>query len=512
MNSKIKYIACIGLFSVLTACGGDDGSDGNNGATGPQGPAGPAGQAGPVGPQGPAGADGADGAVGPAGPQGPAGADGADGQDAQNVDGAVYVMTNEFNDQGDGNAISAFTRADDGTIEFLGRYPTNGNGSTDFDGGEGLDPLISAYSLVATPDQRFLLSVNAGSNSVTSFRINNDFSLTLVDVESTDPTATGAIGPNSIAYHDGLVYVTNIDADGTMGEPVQEGSVTGYELTETGQLLPIPGSTRELNNRPSAVRFSPGGDYLLITSINSGSSALESNDQDEIVVYGVDADGLLSNDQTDGTTSTLRDNAEGRNLPSAIGFELIDRDGGTFVVVTEAREFQPDGAPPAFPQLQTGSVSIWQLMPGGTLDPIQLDVPASSEADNQRTACWIAVSPNSEYFWVSNALDASISAFGFSGTPGMVELLDLINGPNQPTSDFGLDPNTVPPTGAFRESDGFIDLDISDDGRYVYQLFGLTGSIGVYEVDGADLTEVQIYDGVATGNIPEFDTQGIVAL
>ncbi len=503
MNTKFKYLACIGLFSVLTACGGDDGSDGDLGATGPQGPIGPA------GPQGTTGSQGDQGVAGPAGPQGPEGPAGLDGSI---VDGAVYVMTNEFNDQGDGNAISAFTRNDDGTIEFLGRYGTNGNGSTDFDGGEGLDPLISAYSLIATPDQRFLLSVNAGSSTITSFRINNDFTLTLVDVETTDPTATGAIGPNSIAYHEGLVYVTNIDADGTMGEPVQEGSVTGYELTESGQLRPIPGSTRELNNRPSAVRFSPGGDYLLVASINSGSSALESDNQDELVVYGVDADGILSADQTDGVTSTLRDNVEGRNLPSAIGFELVERDGGTFVVVTEAREFQPDGAPPAFAQLQTGSVSIWQLMAGGTLDPIQLDVPASSEADNQRTACWIAVSPDSQYFWVSNALDASISAFGFSGTPGMVELLDLVNGPNQPTSDFGLNMDTVPPTGAFRESDGFIDLDISDDGRYVYQLFGLTGSIGVYEVDGADLTEIQIYDGVSTGNIPQFDTQGIVAL
>ena len=504
MNKKINIFASIAIVMALSACSGDDGSDG---ATGPTGPAGPAGQ------------DGADGIAGPAGPAGQDGADGADGADgndgADGADapaGAVYVMTNEFNATGDGNAIAAFTRASDGTIVFSGRYSTDGNGSTDFDGGEGLDPLISAYSLVATPDKRFLLAVNAGSSTITSFRINRDFSLTRVDVESTDPEATGAIGPNSIAYHDGLVYVTNIDADGTMGEPVQEGSVTGYELTETGQLLPIPDSTRELNNRPSAVRFSSGGDYLLITSINSGSSALVSDNQDELVVYGVDEDGVLSVNQTDGVTSTLRDNVEGRNLPSAIGFELVDRDGGTFVVVTEAREFQPDGAPPAFPQLQTGSVSVWQLMAGGTLNPIQLDVAASSEADNQRTACWIAVSPDSEYFWVSNALDASISAFGFTGTPGNVELLDLISGPNQPTSDFGLNPDTIPPTGAFRESDGFIDLDLSDDGRYMYQLFGLTGSIGVYEVDGSILSEVQIYDGVATGNLPSFDTQGIVAL
>ena len=188
---------------------------------------------------------------------------------------------------------------------------------------------------------------------------------------------------------------------------------------------------------------------------------------------------------------------------------MIARDGGIFAVVTEAREFQVDGAPPVFPELQTGSVSVWQLMPGGTLEPIQLDVPASAPEDNQRTACWIAVSPDSQNFWVSNALDASITSFEFSGAPGEIERIgDLTFGPNTPTSDFGLDTSTTPPTGAFRESDGFIDLDITDDGRFIYQLFGLTGGIGIYEVNGGELTEVGIY----TGNIPTLDTQGIVAI
>lgn len=481
MNKKITLALGTALLLTLTACDGDDGADG---IQGPQGETG---------------------AQGPAGPEGP---QGQPGQDAPNPVGAVYVMTNEINTSGDGNAIAAFLRADDGSISFNGRFPTGGNGSTDFDGGEGLDPLISAYSLINTPDNRFLLAVNAGSNTVSSFRINTDFSLTLIDVESTDGAGTGAIGPNSIAYFDGLVYVTNIDADGDLGEPIQEGNITGFEMTATGQLFPIPNSTRELNNRPAAVRFSPNGDYLLISSINAGSNQLESFDQDALVVYGVDEQGLLSANQTDGVTSTLQNNAEGRNLPSAIGFEMIARDNGIFAVVTEAREFQVDGAPPVFPELQTGSVSVWQLMPGGTLNPIELDVPASSAEDNQRTACWITVSPDSQNFWVSNALDASITSFTFSGQPGEIERVgDLTFGPNRPTSDFGLDLSTNPPTGAFRESDGFIDLDITDDGRYIYQLFGLTGGIGIYEVNGSQLTEVGIYQG----NIPTLDTQGIVA-
>ena len=481
MAIYIKVFSSILLLSALTGCGGG----GDRGADGVAGPAGPAGPQGPEGAQGPAGAD---------AESGPA--------------GAVYVMTNELNE----NAIAAFARSEDGTLSFAGRYPTGGVGSTDFDGGEGLDPLISAYSLINTPDNRFLLTVNAGSSTVSSFRINRDFSLTFVDEQSTDIAGNGAIGPNSIAYSNGFVYVTNIDADGTMGEPVQEGSLVGYRLNDNGQFIPLgPNAYRMLENRPSAVRASPDGEFLIISSINAGSSALASGSEDEIVVYDIDpvTGAIVGADPVAAATSTLRDNTEGRNLPSAIGFEIVPRDSGTFVVVTEAREFRPDGQPPIFPELQTGSVSVWQLMNDGSLTAIQLDVPASSDAENQRTACWIAVSPDSEYFWVSNALDASISSFSFSGaSPGAIELLGLTNGPNQPTSDFGLNTTTVPESGAFRESDGFVDLDLSDDGRFLYQLFGLTGAIGVYEVDGGNLSEVQIY----AGNIPLMDTQGIIAL
>ena len=360
-----------------------------------------------------------------------------------------------------------------------------------------------------------MLTVNAGSSTVSSFRINDDFSLTLIDEVTTDIAGNGAIGPNSLAYNEGFVYVTNIDADGDLGEPIQEGSIAGYRLTETGQLIALGGAGYAmLENRPSAIRYSPDGEYLLITSINSGSSALESGSEDELIVLDVDrtTGALVSTTPVAAVTSTLRDNAEGRNLPSAIGFEVINRDGRDFVVVTEAREFRPDGQPPIFPELQTGSVSVWELGGDGSLTDVQLDVPASSEAENQRTACWITVSPDNEYFWVSNALDSSISAFGFNGEPGEIELTSLVNGENQPTSDFGLNPDTVPVSGAFRETDGFIDLDITDDGEFIYQLFGLTGGIGIYEVDGGSITQVETFRPEDEDILPTFDTQGIIAI
>ena len=116
--------------------------------------------------------------------------------------GGVFVMSNII----DANTIVAYSRADDGTLSLVGEFATGGQGG-DFDGPEGLDPLISAYSIINTPDNEFLMAVNAGSNTISVMQINDDMSLTLTDTVSSFGT-----GPNSLAYNDGLVYVTNIDA------------------------------------------------------------------------------------------------------------------------------------------------------------------------------------------------------------------------------------------------------------------------------------------------------------
>ena len=185
---------------------------------------------------------------------------------------------------------------------------------------EGLDPLISAYAMSNTPNNEYLMAVNAGSNTISVLAINDDMSLEVVDVED-----SGGVGPDSLGYNDGIVYVSNIDADGDFaGEPDHEGSIFGFTF-ENGDLTPIEGSLRELDNRPAAVRFTPDREYLAITSINAGSAALASNNDDSIVVYGLDESGVPTAAPTAGATSTPRGNTQGRNLPSAIGFEVVAR-------------------------------------------------------------------------------------------------------------------------------------------------------------------------------------------
>ena len=260
--------------------------------------------------------------------------------------------------------------------------------------------------------------------------------------------------------------------------------------------MPIEGSTRDLLNRPSAVQFSPNGEFLVVASINSGSIALASDNQDEIVVYGVNSDGTLTESQLSGATSTLRDNAEGRNLPSAIGFQIVQ---DNYVVVTEAREFRPDGTPPIFPGLQDGSVSTWQIQEDGSLTAINLDV-ASGENNTGRTACWLDFSDENTFF-VSNAIEAGLASYSFEN--GQIELIDQVAA--QGTGATG---NTTDPAAAFGTTQGWIDLWISDDGNYLYQAYGLSGQIGVFEIDGTALNQIQL----VSGDLPINNIQGIVSV
>jgi len=402
----------------------------------------------------------------------------------------------------DPNVIIAYGRNSDGSLTPIGPFNTDGNGG-DFDGGEGLDPLISAYALTKTDDNSSLLAVNAGSNTLTAFNILDDYSLEIAG----SPVTTGAEGPNSIATTDdilvdgtrALVYVSNITRAEFLdqGEPGHQGTVTGYWLLADGSLQPISGSTRDLPIRPSAVQFSPDGNWLVVSSINSGAAGLGSGSEDELTVFSVNADGSLSASSLGTATSTLRDNTEGRNLPSAIGFQIV---GNNYVVVTEAREFQPDGTPPAFPALQDGSVSTWQIQGDGSLTPISLDV-ASGTNNTGRTACWLDFTFDERYFFVSNAIEAGLAAYSFDN--GVVTLVDQVA-----AQGIGATGNTTDPGAAFGTTQGWIDMWISDDGQYLYQLYGLDGTIGIFKVFGDRLQQI----GEESGNLPDTNTQGIVAI
>ena len=100
---------------------------------------------------------------------------------------------------------------------------------------------------------------------------------------------------------------------------------------------------------------------------------------------------------------------------------------------------------------------------------------------------------------MSNALDASLSTYSFD--EGDISVLEEI-------AIQGVGAESPDPAVAFGETQGWIDLDTDRNGEYVYQLYGLAGTIGVFRVgEGGSLSLVE----EVTGTLPEQNTQGIVA-
>ncbi|HBQ87385.1 MAG TPA: hypothetical protein DD811_13045, partial [Syntrophomonas sp.] len=103
----------------------------------------------------------------------------------QKLVGMVYAMTNSAA----GNKVIAFRRGANGRLTRVKAYETGGRGT----GKAQVDPLASQGSLILSRGGGFLFAVNAGSNSISSFRVANSGRLTLVNV-----VPSGGVKPNSI--------------------------------------------------------------------------------------------------------------------------------------------------------------------------------------------------------------------------------------------------------------------------------------------------------------------------
>jgi 6-phosphogluconolactonase (cycloisomerase 2 family) len=281
-------------------------------------------------------------------------AGGADGR-AQGKKKVVFVQTNELT----GNQIVVFDRGADGRLTAAGTYATGGNGGAALPGPES-DRLASQGSLVYDPGHRLLLAVNAGSDTVSAFRVHGN-RLMLVDVLS-----SGGQFPASIAVHDGLAYVLNSGGSGI---------VQGFRIGSNG-IRAIPGSARSLGlansnppdflTSPGLVGFTPDGGKLIVTTKASGSA---------IDVFQVGNDGRLSASPVVNPSATP--------VPFAFTFDPAGR-----LVAGEA------GA---------SSVTTYQIQPGGALtDP-------KSQSDGQTALCWI-VSVRG-YYYVSNTGSNTLSSF-----------------------------------------------------------------------------------------------------
>ena len=118
--------------------------------------------------------------------------------------GALFTQTNDPA----GNAVQKFDRARDGTLTPAGTFPTGGVGLAGLGGRQGAVEL--------SDDERTVYAVNAGSNSVTAFRVRHAEDDDRdrgkhrgPGLEILGAVSSGGVAPASVDEHRGRVYVLN---------------------------------------------------------------------------------------------------------------------------------------------------------------------------------------------------------------------------------------------------------------------------------------------------------------
>jgi 6-phosphogluconolactonase len=274
--------------------------------------------------------------------------------------GAVYVLTNSTS----GNAVAVWNRAADGRLTAAGSYATGGQGNS---GGLG-----SQGAIILSQDNQWLFAVNAGSNSISSFKVDAD-GLTLIST-----VASGGARPTSLTVYKNWLYVLN--AGGA--------NITGFNVANNGALSMIPGSTRPVSGGAQAVlgqvSFTPNGGLLVVTDRGTHS----------IDTYVVGVDGTA--------TGPVAHPSSGL---APFGFAFGKR-GQLFV--SEAA-----GAPGA------SAASSYTVSADGSLS-----VVSGSVSTHQGAACWLVVTNDGRYAYTANAGgNGSISGFSID-QDGSIALLN----------------------------------------------------------------------------------------
>jgi len=266
--------------------------------------------------------------------------------------GALFVQT----DNVAGNTIVAYTRTASGGLQQAGSYPTGGDGGET--NGSVVDHLSSQGSLAYDRRAGLLYAVNAGSNTITVFRVRGD------RLYRSQVISSGGQFPVSITFNGARVFVLNAWGGG---------SIAGF-LQFGGYLIPVPSWTRDLGlgtslptvftGTPGQVGFTPDGSQLLVTTKNATNS---------VDVF------------TDGASGPSAQPTV-NSLPGTIPFGFTFDSYGHLALVETA----------------AGAVATFSVAPDGTLTQL------GSAATGQAATCWIAAAPEGTLY-ASNAGSATES-------------------------------------------------------------------------------------------------------
>jgi hypothetical protein len=277
------------------------------------------------------------------------------------VEGAVYTETNDPT----GNQIVAFDRSSDGSLKQHGSpVATGGKGGRQLQPGcAPICPILDTQGeLALTGDGKLLFAVNAGSNTISAFRVTGH-GLKLVGT----PTNSNGVFPNSLTVHGHTLYVLN--------DNPPTPNISGFHFSERGKLTPIAGSTQPLVGQvvPTLARqvgFDNTGRVLVATLLGN---PMMPNAAKSIDTFPVDRHGKAG-------AGTAYDASN----PFPFGFAF---DPWNHMIDTEVHDL---GTSP------TGQVATYKVSRSGVVSGID------NEPSNGVAPCWVVITNDGRFAYVVN--------------------------------------------------------------------------------------------------------------
>jgi 6-phosphogluconolactonase len=270
------------------------------------------------------------------------------------------------------NSLLVYKRTPTGQLQYFGTYLTGGTGTGGGLGNQG--------AVTITENGRAVIAVNAGSNSISIFKI------TPHGLRLACTVGSGGIRPVSVTQSGRFVYVLNAGGDG---------NISGFTVDAQFQLEPINNSIRPLSSNMAGaaqISFTRNGKVLVITEKATN----------KIISYTVNNYGI---------PESMHSITSANSTP--FGFA-----SGKFgnIYVSEAAGGSPNAS----------TVSSYKISPTGNIT--LTDGPV---ATNQTAACWVVLTKNNRYAYTTNTASNTISSFAIHPLSGNTVLQNSIASTSQ---------------------------------------------------------------------------------
>lgn len=287
-------------------------------------------------------------------------------EDGKNPDElSLNDNSNLLLNRGDGHNTYLYTETNEAGVNSIVILAAKKNGQLQVKdrvaaGGKGLGVRLGSQGALAFSDNNeWLFAVNAGSNSISSYKVGNNGTLTLMNTSNT----MGSI-PVSLSVHNRLLYVLNRGTD----------NISGFTIGEHGKLNYIEGSTQALSGTAvdaPQVSITPDGNWVVVTEKATniiGTFRIKNNGS----IYP----GTFSN----------------AAAPTPFGFDF----SRGYMIVSNA----VGGAAGA------GSASSHKVKNDGSVVSVN-----GAVANQQGAPCWVATTKYGRYAYVANTASNTVSSY-----------------------------------------------------------------------------------------------------